>query len=59
LAEKANFSNIYKFYDLINSVITLGFDKSWRNKASNQITGTRVQDLCIATGAGFNQLLYL
>ena len=56
MAEKANFSNIYKFYDLINSVITLGFDKSWRNKASNQITGTRVLDLGSGTGAAFQQL---
>jgi len=56
LAEKANFSNIYKFYDLINSVITLGFDKSWRNKASNHITGTRVLDLGSGTGAAFLQL---
>ena len=56
MAEKANFSNIYKFYDLINSVITLGFDKSWRNKASNHITGTRVLDLGSGTGAAFQQL---
>jgi len=56
LVEKANFSNIYKFYDLINSVITLGFDKSWRNKASNQIFGTRVLDLGSGTGASFQQL---
>ena len=56
MSEKANFSNIYKFYDLINSVITLGFDKSWRNKASNHITGTRVLDLGSGTGAAFKQL---
>ena len=56
MAEKANFSNIYKFYDLINSVITLGFDKSWRNKASNYITGSRVLDLGSGTGAAFQQL---
>ena len=56
MAEKANFSNIYKFYDVINSVITLGFDKSWRNKASNQITGTRVLDLGSGTGAALRQL---
>ena len=56
MAEKANFSNIYKFYDFINSVITLGFDKSWRNKASNHITGTRVLDLGSGTGAAFQQL---
>ena len=56
MAERANFSNIYKFYDLINSVITLGFDKSWRNIASNHITGTRVLDLGSGTGAAFQQL---
>ena len=56
MTEKANFSNIYKFYDLINSVITLGFDKSWRSKASSHITGTRVLDLGSGTGAAFQQL---
>ncbi len=56
MAEKANFSNIYKFYDFINSVITLGFDKSWRKKASTHITGTRVLDLGSGTGAAFQQL---
>ena len=56
MAEKANFSNIYKFYDLINSVITLGFDKSWRSKASSHITGTRVIDLGSGTAAAFQQL---
>ena len=56
MAEKANFSNIYKFYDLINSVITLGFDKSWRSKASIHIAGTRVLDLGSGTGAAFQQL---
>ena len=56
MAEKANFSNIYKLYDLINSVITLGFDKSWRSKASSHITGTRVLDLGSGTGAAFQQL---
>ena len=56
MAEKANFSNIYKFYDLINSVITLGFDKSWRSKASSHVTGTRVLDLGSGTGAAFQQL---
>ena len=56
MSEKANFSNIYKFYDLINSVITLGFDKSWRSKASSHVTGTRVLDLGSGTGAAFQQL---
>ena len=56
MAEKANFSNIYKFYDLINSVITLGFDKSWRSRASSYISGSRVLDLGSGTGAAFQQL---
>tara|TARA_Y100000992_G_scaffold197266_1_gene134256 strand:- start:157 stop:780 length:624 start_codon:yes stop_codon:yes gene_type:complete len=57
LSEKANFSNIYKFYDLINTVLTLGFDKSWREKAVNNLTGTSVLDLGSGTGAAFDQLL--
>tara|TARA_B100001113_G_scaffold81536_1_gene64656 strand:+ start:52 stop:675 length:624 start_codon:yes stop_codon:yes gene_type:complete len=56
LAKKANFSNIYKFYDLINSLLTLGFDKSWRSKASSYISGTRVLDLGSGTGAALQQL---
>ena len=56
MAEKANFSNIYKFYDLINSVITLGFDKSWRDKASSHVTGATVLDLGSGTGAALKQL---
>ena len=56
MAKKANFSNIYKFYDLINSLITLGFDKSWRSKASSHISGTRVLDLGSGTGAALQQL---
>ena len=57
MSEKANFSNIYKFYDLINTVLTLGFDKSWRGKAVNNLTGTSVLDLGSGTGAAFEQLL--
>ena len=57
MSEKANFSNIYKFYDLINTVLTLGFDKSWREKAVNNLTGTSVLDLGSGTGATFEQLL--
>ena len=57
MAEKANFSNIYKFYDLINSVITLGFDKSWREKASKKLAGTKVLDLGSGTGAAEKQLV--
>tara|TARA_B100001109_G_scaffold242135_1_gene226825 strand:+ start:33 stop:656 length:624 start_codon:yes stop_codon:yes gene_type:complete len=56
LAEKANFSKIYRFYDLINSVITLGFDKSWRSKASYYISGKKVLDLGSGTGAALRQL---
>ena len=57
MTEKANFSNIYKFYDLINTVLTLGFDKSWRKKAVNNLIGTSVLDLGSGTGAAFDQLL--
>ena len=57
MSEKANFSNIYKFYDLINTVLTLGFDKSWREKAANNLIGTSVLDLGSGTGAAFDQLL--
>ena len=57
MAEKANFSNIYNFYDLINTVLTLGFDKSWREKAADNLIGTSVLDLGSGTGAAFDQLL--
>ena len=57
MSEKANFSNIYKFYDLVNSVLTLGFDKSWREKAVDNLIGTSVLDLGSGTGAAFDQLL--
>jgi len=57
LPESANFSNIYKFYDLINTVLTLGFDKSWRSKAADNLTGTSVLDLGSGTGAAFAQLM--
>ena len=57
MSEKANFSNIYKFYDLINTVLTLGFDKSWREKAVDNLIGTTVLDLGSGTGAAFDQLL--
>ena len=56
MTEKANFSNIYKFYDLINTVLTLGFDKSWREKAVDNLIGTSVLDLGSGTGAAFDQL---
>ena len=57
MSEKANFSNIYKFYDLIDTVLTLGFDKSWREKAVDNLIGTSVLDLGSGTGAAFDQLL--
>ena len=57
MPESANFSNIYKFYDLINTVLTLGFDKSWRSKAAGNLTGTSVLDLGSGTGAAFAQLM--
>ncbi len=57
MSEKANFSNIYNFYDLINTVLTLGFDKSWREKAADNLIGTSVLDLGSGTGAAFDQLL--
>ena len=57
MPESANFSNIYKFYDLINTVLTLGFDKSWRSKAADNLTGTSVLDLGSGTGAAFAQLM--
>ena len=57
MSEKANFSNIYKFYDLINTVLTLGFDKSWRDKAVNNLIGNTVLDLGSGTGVAFDQLI--
>ncbi len=57
MSEKANFSNIYKFYDLVNSLLTLGFDKSWRKKAVSNLIGNTVLDLGSGTGAAFDQLL--
>ena len=57
MSEKANFSNIHKFYDLINTVLTLGFDKSWREKAADNLIETSVLDLGSGTGAAFDQLL--
>ena len=56
MTQSANFSKIYKFYDGINSFLTLGFDKSWREKASQKLRGEKVLDLGSGTGAAFNQL---
>ena len=57
MSEKTNFSNIYKFYDLINTVLTFGFDKSWREKAVSNLIGNSVLDLGSGTGAAYEQLL--
>ncbi len=57
MSEKANFSNIYRFYDLINTFLTFGFDKSWRDKAVNNLTGNSVLDLGSGTGAAFEHLI--
>ena len=57
MSEKANFSNIYRFYDLINTFLTFGFDKSWRGKAVNNLTGNSVLDLGSGTGAAFEHLI--
>ncbi len=57
MSQKANFSNIYKFYDLINTVLTLGFDKSWREKAVSNLAGNSVLDLGSGTGAAYEQLI--
>ena len=37
--------------------MTLGFDKSWREKAADNLIGTSVLDLGSGTGAAFDQLL--
>ncbi len=57
MSEKANFSKIYRSYDLINTFLTLGFDKSWRDKAVNNLTGNSVLDLGSGTGAAFEHLI--
>ena len=56
MPKEANFSNIYKVYDLVNTVLTLGFDTSWRNRASKYIVGNNVLDLGSGTGAAYKQL---
>jgi len=56
LPKEANFSNIYKVYDLVNTVLSLGFDTSWRNRASKYIIGNNVLDLGSGTGAAYKQL---
>ena len=54
--DSANFSKIYRFYDYINSLLTLGFDKSWREKASDELINISVLDLGSGTGATKKQL---
>ena len=56
MAPSANFSNIYKLYDLINKILTLGFDTKWRKRAVNLIVGKKILDLGSGTGAAFNLL---
>ena len=57
MSEKANFSNIYRRYDLTNTFFPFGFDKSWRDKAVNNLTGNSVLDLGSGTGAAFEHLI--
>ena len=54
--ESANFSNIHKFYDFINSLTTLGFDKSWRKHAADKLNPGNVLDLGSGTGASYSDL---
>ena len=56
MAPSANFSNIYKLYDLINKILTLGFDTKWRKRAVDLIVGKKILDLGSGTGAAFNLL---
>ena len=55
--ESANFSNIHKFYDFINSLTTLGFDKSWRKLAAEKLNPGSVLDLGSGTGASYTDLI--
>ena len=55
--ESANFSNIHKFYDFINSLTTLGFDKSWRKQAAEKLNPGSVLDLGSGTGASYSDLI--
>jgi len=56
LNESANFSNIHKFYDLVNSLTTLGFDKSWRRQAAENLSPGSILDLGSGTGASYSDL---
>ena len=55
--ESANFSNIHKFYDVVNSLTTLGFDKSWRKQAAEKLNPGSVLDLGSGTGASYSDLI--
>ena len=55
--ESANFSNIHKFYDFINSLTTLGFDKSWRKLAAEKLNPGSGLDLGSGTGASYTDLM--
>tara|TARA_B100000886_G_scaffold19297_1_gene12415 strand:- start:1133 stop:1756 length:624 start_codon:yes stop_codon:yes gene_type:complete len=57
LNESANFSNIHKFYDFVNSLTTLGFDKSWRKQAAEKLNPGSVLDLGSGTGASYSDLI--
>ncbi len=54
MSSSANFSNIYKSYDFINKILTLGYDTVWRKKAVDLIIGKKILDLGSGTGALFN-----
>ena len=54
--KSANFSNIHKYYDLINTITTLGFDKSWRSQAAGNLNPGSVLDLGSGTGASYKDL---
>ena len=55
--ESANFSNIHQFYDFVNSLTTLGFDKSWRKQAAKKLNPGSVLDLGSGTGASYTDLI--
>ena len=55
--ESANLSNIHKFYDFVNSLTTLGFDKSWRKQAAKKLNPGSVLDLGSGTGASYTDLI--
>ena len=57
--ESANFSNIHKFYDFVNSLTTLGFDKSWRKQAAKKLNPGSVLDLVSGTRDSYTDLIKL